>query len=69
MMKLAVFMMAVAIAATAVLSALPTTPECPMRTQVVKKVSDAPPASSSKGAKLGLVTLGWCSAQTSGPWS
>jgi len=68
MMKLAVFMMAVAIAATTVLPALKTLSEHPMRTRIIKKVSDTPPA-SSKGAKLGLVTLGWCSAHTSGPWS
>ena len=58
MMKLAVFMMAVAIAAMTALPALPASPERPMRTRVVKKVSDTPPA-SSKGAKLGLVSLGW----------
>ena len=51
MMKLAVFVMAVAIAATTVLSALPTSPERPMRTRIVKKVSGTPPA-SSKGAKI-----------------
>ena len=51
MMKLAVFVMAVAIAATTVLSALPTSPERPMRTRIVKKVSGTPPASSN-GAKI-----------------
>ena len=45
MMELAVFVMVVAIAATAVLSALPTSPERPMRTRIAKKVNDAPPAS------------------------
>jgi len=45
MMKLAVFMMAVAIAATTVLSALLTSPERPMRTRIARKVNDAPPAS------------------------
>jgi len=44
-MKLAVFMMAVAIAATTVLSALLTSPERPMRTRIARKVNDAPPAS------------------------
>jgi len=51
MMELAVFVMVVAIAATAVLSALPTSPERSMRTRIVKKVSLTPPA-SSKGAKI-----------------
>jgi len=56
MMKLAVFMIAVAVAATAILFAFPTSPERPMRTPVVKKVSDTPPA-SSKGAKIKIETL------------
>jgi len=50
MTKLSVFVMAVANAATTVLSALPTSPKRPMRTRIVKEVSGAPPA-SSKGAK------------------
>jgi len=49
MLKIDVFMMAVAIAATTVLFALQPPPERLMRTRVVKKVSDAPTA-SSKGA-------------------
>ena len=48
-LKIDVFMMAVAIAATTVLSALQTPSERLMRTRVVRKVSDAPTA-SSKGA-------------------
>ena len=43
-MKLAVLVMAVAIAAMPVLSALPTSPERPMRTPIVKKISGTPPA-------------------------
>jgi len=51
MVKLAVFVMAVDIAATTALSALPASPRLPMRTMIVKEVCGTPPASFS-GEKI-----------------